>query len=262
MAQLEIGGLTVRFGGLIALDAIDLTVEKGEFVSVIGPNGAGKTTLFNVIAGAVTPTSGSVRFEGQEVQGSRPAHMSNLGIRRSFQVARPFASMTVRENILVASGGKSILESWKCLGLRRRNGELNDFIDSLIDEVGLAKSAGRPASELTMGELRRLEIARALAGRPSLVLLDEPAAGIGADGIGELAELIRSVHRKGLTVMLVEHYVGLALSLSDRIFVLDEGKMIAQGKPEAVRNDERVIAAYLGKETPRAIPDKSQGPGS
>ncbi len=259
MAQLEIAGLTVRFGGLVALDSIDLAVQKGEFVSVIGPNGAGKTTLFNVIAGAVAPSSGSVRFEGREVQGSRAAHMSNLGVRRSFQVARPFASMSVRENVLLASAGKPILEGLKSLGLRHRDRELNGFVDDIITELGLADSAERSAGELTMGDLRRLEIARALAGKPSLLLLDEPAAGIGADGIGELAELIRSVHRRGLTVMLVEHYVGLALSLSDRIFVLDEGKMIAQGKPDQVRNDERVIAAYLGKETPRRLPNPSQG---
>ncbi len=253
MAQLEISGLTVRFGGLVALDSIELAVEQGEFVSVIGPNGAGKTTLFNVIAGAVAPSSGSLRFEGREVQGSRPARMSNLGVRRSFQVARPFASMTVRENILISAAGKSILESLRCLAPRGRNKRLNDFVDAIIAEVGLGKSSMRQAGDLTMGELRRLEIARALAGKPSLLLLDEPAAGIGADGIGELAELIRSVHRKGLTVMLVEHYVGLALSLSDRIFVLDEGKMIAQGRPEAVRNDARVIAAYLGKERPKPL---------
>jgi len=253
MAQLEIDRVTVRFGGLVALDAVDIAVEKGEFVSVIGPNGAGKTTLFNAIAGAVSPDSGSIRFEGRDVGGSPPARMSNLGVRRSFQVARPFSSMTVRENVLVAAAGKSILESLRCLGLRNRDRELGSFVDGLLDELGLADSAGREAGELTMGELRRLEIARALAGRPSLVLLDEPAAGIGADGIGPLAELIRSVHRRGLTVMLVEHYVGLALALSDRIVVLDEGHVIAQGGPEAVRNDERVIAAYLGKEAPRPL---------
>jgi branched-chain amino acid transport system ATP-binding protein len=261
MAQLEIERVTVRFGGLVALDGVELSVERGEFVSVIGPNGAGKTTLFNVIAGAIRPTSGVVRFEGRPVQGSRPAHMSNLGVRRSFQVARPFASMTVRENVLVAAAGKAVLESPRCLGLRGRDRAMADWVDGIIEEVGLAGSEGRKAAELTMGELRRLEIARALVGRPSLILLDEPAAGIGTDGLGALAGLIRAVHRKGLTVMLVEHYVGLALALSDRIIVLDEGAIIAQGSPEAVRNDERVIAAYLGKEAPRPLGAIGEGGG-
>ena len=252
MALLEIESLTVRFGGLVALDAIELAVEKGQFVSVIGPNGAGKTTLFNVIAGALRPSSGRVLFDGREVQGSRPAHMSHLGVRRSFQVARPFSSMTVRENIRVSAAGRRILQGLGCLAPRAANRAIASWVEELIGRVGLEDFADRRAGELNMGELRRLEIARALASRPSLLLLDEPAAGIGADGIGPLAELIRSVHRSGLTVMLVEHYVGLALSLSDRVVVLDEGRKIAEGSPEAVRNDERVIGAYLGKEGSRA----------
>ncbi|HUW41758.1 MAG TPA: ABC transporter ATP-binding protein [Rectinemataceae bacterium] len=252
MALLEVERLTVRFGGLVALDAIDLAVEEGQFVSVIGPNGAGKTTLFNAIAGAIRPSEGLVRFRGREVQGSPSARMSHLGVRRSFQVARPFASMTVRENIRVAAADKAVLQSLRCLGLRSRDRGIAERVDELLETFGLVGLAERKAGELNMGELRRLEIARALSSRPSLLLLDEPAAGIGADGIGPLAQLIRGVHRSGLTVMLVEHYVGFALSLSDRVVVLDEGRKIAEGRPEEVRHDERVIAAYLGKEGSRS----------
>ncbi len=252
MALLEISGLCVRFGGLKALDGIDLSVDRGQFLAVIGPNGAGKTTLFGVIAGVLKPSSGRVRFEGREVQGSIPAHMSHLGVRRSFQVPRPFSSMTVRENVRVSAAGRHVLHTFRCLAPRASDRSIAKRVDEVLEQVGLSEQAERRAGELTMGGLRRLEIARALSSRPSLLLLDEPAAGIGADGIGRLAELIRSLRRTGLTIMLVEHYVGLALSLADRVIVLDEGRKIAEGIPEEVRNDERVIGAYLGMEGSRS----------
>jgi len=262
VALLEIANLSVRFGGLTALDAIDLSVERGQLLAVIGPNGAGKTTLFNVIAGALKPSSGSVRFEGKEVQGSMPAHMSHLGVRRSFQVPRPFSSMTVRENIRVSAAGRGILHTFRCLAPCRRDRSVGERVDEVLEQVGMSAQAERRAGELTMGELRRLEIARAIASQPLLLLLDEPAAGIGADGVGPLAELIRSVHSSGLTVLLVEHYVGLALSLSDRVVVLDEGRKIAEGTPQEVRTDERVIGAYLGKLGSRSNPSKgAEGDG-
>jgi ABC-type branched-subunit amino acid transport system ATPase component len=173
--------------------------------------------------------------------------MSHVGVRRTFQVARPFPSMTVRENVYIAAAGRSVLHSARSLGLRARVRTLGERVDGLLQTTGLTSEAGRRASELNIGGLRRLELARALASEPTLLLLDEPAAGIGVDGLRPLAELIRGVHQRGLTVLLVEHYVGFALSLSDRVIVLDEGVLIAEGTPEQVRNDERVITAYLGR---------------
>jgi branched-chain amino acid transport system ATP-binding protein len=258
MATLEIDHVTVRFGGLVALREVAFEVAEGEFVSVIGPNGAGKTTLFNTIAGVVKPSAGRIRLAGREVQGSKPARMSHLGVRRTFQVARPFAGLTVRENVRVAAAEKPILHSIRSFGLSRRGHTVTQWVDELLALVDLTEMADTKADQLNMGSLRRLEIARALAGRPSILLLDEPAAGIGADGLGPLTDLIRGVHRRGLSVLLVEHYVGLALALSDRVAVLDEGRLIALGTPDVVRHDEQVIAAYLGRQA-EGQPQVSEG---
>jgi ABC-type branched-subunit amino acid transport system ATPase component len=246
MALLEIDDLTVRFGGVVALANVSFEVGEKEFVSIIGPNGAGKTTLFNVIAGVVSATSGAVRFKGRPIRGRGPARMSHIGVRRTFQVARPFTSMTVAENIRMSLPSRHTLYSWRALKLRERDGQYATRVDELLELTGLREFADTKASQLNMGGLRRLEIARALAGNPDVLLLDEPSAGIGTDGIRPLANLIRSVRERGVTILLVEHYVGLALSLCDRVVVLDEGGLIASGKPEAIRQDERVISAYLG----------------
>lgn len=246
MALLEIADLTVRFGGLVALNSVSFDVHERELVSIIGPNGAGKTTLFNAIAGVFSPTSGAIRFMGESTWGRGPAQMSHIGVRRTFQVARPFASMTVAENIRVSLASRRTLYSFGTLRLRARDRQREARLEELLDLTSLGQLADVKAGELNVGGLRRLEIARALAGNPSLLLLDEPAAGIGADGLRPLAALIRGVNERGVTVLLVEHYVGLALSLSNRVAVLDEGRLIALGDPEAVRRDERVISAYLG----------------
>lgn len=246
MALLEIADLTVRFGGLVALNSVSFDVHERELVSIIGPNGAGKTTLFNVIAGVFSPTSGAIRFMGESTRGRGPAQMSHIGVRRTFQIARPFATMTVAENIRVSLASRRTLYSFGTLRLRARDRQREARLEELLDLTSLEQLADVKAGELNVGGLRRLEIARALAGNPSLLLLDEPAAGIGADGLRPLAALIRGVNERGVTVLLVEHYVGLALSLSNRVAVLDEGRLIALGDPEAVRRDERVISAYLG----------------
>ena len=247
MSLLELHELSVRYGGVTALDGLDINVTDGEGVAIIGPNGAGKTTLFNVIAGVQRPTSGTVVLDGRPVRGASPAAMSRLGVARTFQVARPFSSLSVADNVAIAVGGHRHARGLGSLGLRSRDRDATRLIADLLTRVGLDKAANKPAAGLTMGELRRLEIARALAGNPRLLMLDEPAAGIGADGMHDLGELIRSVRESGITVLLVEHYVGFALSLCDRVVVLDMGAKIAEGTPDEIRSDERVINAYLGR---------------
>ncbi len=264
MALLEVDGLVVRFGGLTALDDVDLTVEPGEFVAVIGPNGAGKTTLFNVIAGAQPPTRGEVRFDGHSTRGRGPTRMSYLGVARTFQVARPFRSLTVRENVRLGAAGRTTLASVRTLGPRRRAIGASRKVDELLALTGLEGKADQKAGRLNIGELRRLELGRALAADPRLLLLDEPAAGIGADGMRPLAQLIAGCRERGLTVLLVEHHVGFALSLSDRVVVLDAGHVISTGTPDAVRSDPVVVNAYLGRSAPRPGADGGAvrpGPG-
>jgi len=251
---LEVDDVSVRFGGLYALRDLSFSVEAGQLVSVIGPNGAGKTTLFNVIAGRFKPTRGDVRVAGSSVRQLGLREMNRLGVGRTFQIARPFRSLSVAENIRVALAAHRRAGPLGALAPRRRDSWAQQSLGELLELTGLAAVAGRSADALNIGGLRRLEIARALAGDPKLLLLDEPAAGIGADGFRPLAELIHTVKERGVTILLVEHYVGFALSLCEKVVVLDEGHKIAEGQPEVIRNDPGVIAAYLGTETAATKP--------
>ncbi|WP_347354792.1 ABC transporter ATP-binding protein [Intrasporangium sp.] len=243
---LRLEGVGMSFGGLQALADIDLTLADGELLSVIGPNGAGKSTLFNVISGIYEPTAGSVWVRGDKITRFRPDHMHAKGIGRTFQIARPIGSLSVRDNVLLGAGGHRMRHLTTALRPRTKDVALRDRVDELLDLTDLTGIAHHSASALTPGDQRRLEIARALADEPAVVLLDEPAAGIGADGMRPLADLIRAIRDRGVAVVLVEHYVGLALSLCDRALVLESGRILAQGPPEQVRSDERVIRAYLG----------------
>ncbi len=232
---LEVEGITVRFGGLTALADVALTVEPGEIAAVIGPNGAGKTTLFAVISGFLRPQAGRVRFAGQDVTSMPPERLCALGLVRTFQVTRPFAGLTVRENIAVAAH------------LRHRSRpEALALAGRVAERVHLADRLERPAAELTLAGRKRLELARALATEPRLLLLDEVLAGLNPAEIAEMEPVIRGLRADGITVLLIEHVMQAVMRLSDRVWVLVGGRIVASGPPAAVVRDPAVIEAYLG----------------
>ena len=247
---LELRDLTMQFGGVVAIDNVALTVFPGEIRGLIGPNGAGKTTVFNVITGVYQPTAGDVRFEGTRINGMRRYRITRLGIARTFQNIRLFPEMTALDNVMVGADAHSRTSVPGALTrlpfTRREESESLGLARRWLEFMGLAPRADWPARSLPYGDQRRLEIARALATKPKLLLLDEPAAGFNPAEKQELASLIRRIRDEGYTVLLIEHDMSLVMSVCDRINVLDFGKHIAEGTPEEVRNDERVIAAYLG----------------
>jgi branched-chain amino acid transport system ATP-binding protein len=249
---LETRDLSKTFGGLKAVQKIDLSVGANRIVSVIGPNGAGKTTLFNCLSGIYRPDGGSIRLDGREISG-RPTHeICRRGLSRTFQNIRLFPEMTVAENILVAQFQHRSLSPLRLLlhTPRFREEESRSRAEALefLDFVGLADRANALSGSLPYGLQRRLEIARAMATKPRLLLLDEPAAGMNPQETLDMVQLISRLRDRGLAILLIEHHMKVVMTISDEILVLDHGVPIAHGAPEAVRNDPQVIKAYLGEE--------------
>lgn len=248
---LELRGATRRFGGLVAVDGVSLTVARDEIFGLIGPNGAGKTTLFNLITGLIPLSSGDLVYRGNSIAKSRPHQIATLGIARTFQNLRLFGDLSVVENVAIAGHIHDPSNLFAgILGLpaaTKAERKTLDRAKELLDLVGLSDQSNRTAKNLAYGDQRRLEIARALALEPTLLLLDEPAAGMNPSEKGGLSQLIREIRdRLQLTVILIEHHVPLVMGLCDRVAVLDFGKLIALGDPATVRNDPAVIEAYLG----------------
>ena len=234
---LTVDDVLVRFGGLKALDGISFSVNEGEVLGMIGPNGSGKSTAFNVITGTVKPQSGSVSFKGQDITGRSSHRVARMGIGRTFQVVRPFPGMTALENVLI---GRMYGHS------NTGKGEAMDSSLEILRRVGLAEKAQVMAADLTILERKWLEVARALAGEPQLVLLDEFMAGISSSEVPAAVELVRSINHSGVTVVLVEHIVKAIVGACDRVIVLDAGRLLAEGTVDEVIENPKVIEAYLG----------------
>jgi branched-chain amino acid transport system ATP-binding protein len=238
-ALLEVSALNKRFGGLHAVKDVSFTLQTGSITGVLGPNGAGKTTMFNLLTGFIAFDTGTVNFDGQALVRLAPHKIVNRGLARTFQLARPFVGMTVLENVEVA-----------CLAPRvRGEGNVASRAQALLDQVGLGEKSGQLVDVLSYGDLRRLEIARALATRPKLLLLDEPFAGLGAAEIQPLADLITTLHRsEGTTILIIEHKLRELMQLVQEVIAMDFGEIVAIGPPAEIVRNPRVVEAYIGKE--------------
>lgn len=233
MSLLEVTDVSVAFGGLVAVDSVSFEIAAGERVGIIGPNGAGKTTLLSAICGAVSPTSGEIRLNGQSITGLRPDQVCRLGVGRTFQVPKPFGGLTVAANVDLA---------------KRFGGGRDLDTRQILETCGLASHHARRAQDLGPGDLRRLELAKALGTAPTVVLTDEIGAGMPSDDVGEMARHLDRLASSGVTLVMVEHVMELLLRLVTRLIVLDSGRLIADDHPDAVLADPRVAEAYFGKE--------------
>jgi len=247
MALLEVAALSKEFDGLRALDGVSFTAEGGEILGIIGPNGAGKTTLFDLISGIYPSSTGEINFQGKSILRMKTHQISGLGIGRTFQIVRPFQNLDVETNVLVAFGHHFYPSLWKSTEPFRQP-EIVKEVQKLIERAGLGPYAKQIAKSLPLGFKKRLEIARALALNPRLLLLDEPSAGLRFEESAQLMELIRQVRDQGIGVLLIEHNMQVVMDLCKRIVVLDHGSKIAEGSPEEIRSNPLVIQAYLGKE--------------
>jgi len=261
MMILEADRLSITFGGVRALDGVSIAIESGQVFSIIGPNGSGKTTLFNLVSGIYTPNDGSIRFAGEMVTGLPPDQLARRGLSRTFQNLQIFSRMSVLENAMVGRHRHErtgiLADLLHLPSVARQNEATREAAHDALARVGLADAGKRPAGSLAYGALKRLEIARALASDPKLLLLDEPAAGCNPVETQEIDYVIRSIVKDGITIVLVEHDMRLVMNISDRVHVLANGRTLTEGTPEQVRSNTAVIQAYLGvhgsKEAVRAF---------
>jgi branched-chain amino acid transport system ATP-binding protein len=242
---LEVRGLTKRFGGVQAVNRLDLTLAEGEVLGLIGPNGAGKTTAFNLLSGFLAPDAGEILFRGRSLRGLPPHTICQLGLARTFQIVRPFPRLSVLDNVMVGA-----------LARHPAAARARARARAVVERVGLGAKAAQPAAGLTLAERKRLELARALATEPVLLLLDEVMAGLNPTEIATIVALIGDIHRGGVSILLIEHNMRAVMALSHRIVVLNFGEQVAEGPPAAIANHPRVVEAYLGEEYVHAAPPR------
>ena len=241
MAVVEVSGVSKRFGGLLAVSEASLEVQPGRITALIGPNGAGKTTLFAIMSGFLRPDSGSVRFDGEDITGLAPHRICRLGLVRTFQIVQPFGALSVRENIAVGSHLH-----------QRSHDRALEQAEKIAGQVGMQAQLDTPAQGLTIGGRKRLELARALATQPKLLLLDEVMAGLTPTEVNEIVTVIKGIRDAGVTILLIEHVMQAVMSLSDDIYVLNQGRIIAHGGPRDIASNPQVIEAYLGRRATHA----------